>query len=234
MQTTIPVTKPTKQRKRLFQAPAHVRHKLLAAHLSPELRGSHIVRSFPVRSGDTIRIMRGDHKGFEGKISRVDLSNYRIYVEGLTREKVDGSTIFIPIHPSKVIVTRLNLDDKWRKEILEAKKAAFKKPKEAPRKPKVKPKEKPPEVAEIEKAVEEKAVVRKKLAVEEREGVKEKPKKKPKKKRTVKGKRKTLKKKVTEKAEMKAKKRAKGEEKPKTEKKRTRRKTAKKTEEEGE
>jgi len=223
MQTTKPVTKPTKQRKRLFQAPAHVRHKLLAAHLSPELRGSHIVKSFPVRSGDTVRIMRGDHKGFEGKISRVDLKNYRIYVEGLTREKVDGTTIFVPVHPSKVVVTHLNLDDKWRKEILEAKKGAFKKPREAPAKPKVKPEEKPPEVAEVKEAVEEKRV-------EEKPAVEEKPKKK----RVARAKPKTAKKKVTEKPEMKPKKAAKEEEKPKAEKKRTRRKTAEKTEEGGE
>ncbi|MEX2689585.1 MAG: 60S ribosomal protein L26, partial [Candidatus Njordarchaeum guaymaensis] len=30
-----------------------------------------------------------------------------------------GSTIFIPIHPSKVMITKLNLSDKWRKKIIE-------------------------------------------------------------------------------------------------------------------
>jgi len=250
MQTTRPITKPSKQRKRLFQAPAHVRHKLLAAHLSPELRGSHIVKSFPVRTGDTVRIMRGDHKGFEGKISRVDLKSYRIYVEGLTREKVDGTTIFVPVHPSKVIVTHLNLDDKWRKEILETKKEAFKKPKarELPAKPKEKPEEKPPEIVEVEEVVEEKVVEEKVVAekvvaekvvaekvvaekeapAEEKAVVKEEPKK-----RVAKGKRKIVKKKPTVKAETKAKEAAKEKEKPKPEKKRTRRKAAKKTKEGG-
>ena len=65
--------------------------------------------------------MRGDHKGFEGKIQRVDLSEYRIYVEGLTREKVDGTAIFVSVHPSKVMIKTLGLDDKWRKEILKRK-----------------------------------------------------------------------------------------------------------------
>jgi len=122
MQISKPVIKPSKQRKRLYQAPNHVRHKLMAAPLSPGLKASHDVRSLPVRKGDTVRIMRGDHKGFEGKITRVDRKNYRIYVEGLTREKVDGTTIFVPIHPSKVMITKLNLDDKWRKKVLERKK----------------------------------------------------------------------------------------------------------------
>jgi large subunit ribosomal protein L24 len=135
MQTIRPVTKPTKQRKMLFQAPAHIRYKLFAAPLSPELKASQAVKALPVRSGDSVRIMRGEHKGFEGKITRVNRKEYRIYVEGLTREKVDGTTIFVPVHPSKVIITRLNLEDKWRKKILERKKVASKKIEEAVKKP---------------------------------------------------------------------------------------------------
>lgn len=64
--------------------------------------------------------MRGDRKGLEGKVTRVDRKNYRIFVEGVTREKVDGTTAFVPIHPSKVMITSLNLDDKWRRESLKA------------------------------------------------------------------------------------------------------------------
>ena len=159
MRTARPVTKPAKQRKMLFQAPAHIRHKLFAASLSAELRATHGAKTFPVRSGDTVRIMRGDHKGFEGKITRVDTKKFRIYVEGLTREKVDGTTVFAPIHPSKVVITHLNLDDKWRKKVLERKKKLHKKVEEAAEKPA----RKPAEVVEIkEKVVEEKAVVEKK------------------------------------------------------------------------
>lgn len=113
-------TQPRKQRKRLYQAPAHIRYKHFSALLSPSLKTSHNIGSLPVRSGDTVRIMRGDRKGLEGKVTRVDRKNYRIFVEGVTREKVDGTTAFIPIHPSKVMITSLNLDDKWRRESLKA------------------------------------------------------------------------------------------------------------------
>jgi len=111
-------TKPTKQRKELYQAPLHKRYKSFSASLSPELKKSHNANSIPVRTGDTVKLMRGDRKGFEGKVARVDRTKYRIFVEGVTREKVDGTTTLIPIHPSKVMITRLNLDDKWRREIL--------------------------------------------------------------------------------------------------------------------
>lgn len=113
-------TQPRKQRKRLYQAPAHIRYKHFSALLSPSLKTSHNIGSLPVRSGDTVRIMRGDRKGLEGKVTRVDRKNYRIFVEGVTREKVDGTTTFVPIHPSKVMITSLNLDDKWRRESLKA------------------------------------------------------------------------------------------------------------------
>jgi large subunit ribosomal protein L24 len=210
-----PLTKPSKQRRILYQAPSHVRHKLLGAHLSPELRGSYIVKNLPARTGDTVRVMRGDHKGFEGKVSRVDVQEYRIYVEGLTREKVDGSTIFVPVHPSKVIITRLNLDDKWRKDVLERKKTARRRPKEVEEKPRARLKEKPLEIVEE---------VPKEEAAEE----------KPPKKKVVRRKRKTAKKVVTRPKRVKKEaEESKKIEKPKTQKKRIRRKIVKKTEKGG-
>jgi large subunit ribosomal protein L24 len=116
------VKNPGKQRKRMFNAPAHIRHKLMAAPLTKELAEKQGVKTLPVRKGDTVHIQRGDNKGFEGKISRVDLKAYRIYIEGLTREKVDGTNIFVPVHPSKVMIKNLSLDDDKRKEVIGRKK----------------------------------------------------------------------------------------------------------------
>jgi large subunit ribosomal protein L24 len=118
---------PGKQRKMLFNAPAHIRHRLMTAPLSPELLGQRGVKALPVRKCDTVRVMRGDHKGFDGKVSRVDLANYRVYLEGLTREKVDGTTVFVALHPSKIMIRNLNLDDKLRKAVLERRKLVVKK-----------------------------------------------------------------------------------------------------------
>jgi len=154
VQKTSRVKNPGKQRKRLFNAPAHIRHKLMSAPLSNELAASRGAKTLPVRKGDTVRIQRGDHKGFEGKVSRVDLKEYRIYLEGLTREKVDGTNIFLPIHPSKVEIRNLNLDDKIRKASLERKQAIAKPVKEQKAKAKSakktaeKPKAKTEEIAE--------------------------------------------------------------------------------------
>jgi large subunit ribosomal protein L24 len=162
MQATKPVKAPRKQRKRFYNAPAHLRHKFMAAPLAPELAASKNAKALPVRKGDTVRVVRGDHTGFEGKVNRVDLKRYRIFIEGLTREKVDGTNIFVSVHPSKVMIKNLKLDDKWRKAIVERKKELELPEKEKQVKKAVeKPAEKAVEVKE-EKAVEEKAVVQEK------------------------------------------------------------------------
>jgi large subunit ribosomal protein L24 len=111
--------KPSKQRKKLYNAPYHLRGKIMSAHISSELREKYGARSMPIRSGDTVRVLRGDYEGVEGKVVRVDRGKYRIFIEGITRQKADGTTIYVPIHPSKVEIIKLNLDDKFRKEILE-------------------------------------------------------------------------------------------------------------------
>jgi large subunit ribosomal protein L24 len=163
---------PGKQRKNLFNAPAHIRHKQMAAPLSRELSASKGVKTLPVRKGDTVRIMRGDNKGFEGKVSRVDLKGYRLYMEGLTREKVDGTNIFLPIHPSKVEIRNLSLDDKFRKEILARKVAPEKSAKKAVKsKAKSKKAEKAPaeEVEKEEVAKDEDVAAEKTEEAEEKE-----------------------------------------------------------------
>ncbi len=152
MQTTRSTSKPSKQRKMVFQAPKHIRHKMFAAPLSAQLKARHIANALPVRSGDTVRVTRGDHRGLEGKVTRVDTGKFRVYVEGLTREKVDGTTIPAAIHPSKTMIINLSLDDKLRRASLERKKGIRGRPEKVPERPVAK--EEPVKVIES-KLVEE-------------------------------------------------------------------------------
>lgn len=105
----------------LKAAPHHMRGKMLSAHLSDELRAKYGARSLPIRKGDTVKIMRGEYAGVEGKVTIVYREMGRVAVEGVTREKIRGGTAPVKIHASKVMITALNLDDKWRQKILERK-----------------------------------------------------------------------------------------------------------------
>ncbi len=75
----------------------------------------------PLITGDNITVVKGDRKLSEGRIIRVNLEKSVIYIEGLTRNRMDGSTFQIPLKPNNVMITNLNLEDDWRRGIIERK-----------------------------------------------------------------------------------------------------------------
>ncbi len=105
----------------MYNAPNHKKRKYLSAPLSPNLRAEYGTRSMPVIADDTVSITKGDRKLAEGRVLRVNTKDMKIYVEGVTRTRQDGSTVQIPIRAENVMITRLNLDDVWRRDILERK-----------------------------------------------------------------------------------------------------------------
>ncbi|KXS13675.1 ribosomal protein L24 [Gonapodya prolifera JEL478] len=109
-----------KSRKAHFTAPSNVRRVIMSASLSKELREKYHARSLPIRKDDEVSIVRGTYKGRDGKVVQVYRRRYVIHVERVTREKVNGQTVPIGIHPSKVVITKLKLD-KDRKALLDRK-----------------------------------------------------------------------------------------------------------------
>jgi len=111
--------KPRKQRKFLYNAPLHIRRKMISAHLSKELREKYKRRSFPLRKGDEVKVMRGEFKGTIGKIVRVNTKKYKVYVDTVKKKRSVGTEYLVPISPSNLMITRLNLEDKYRLKMLE-------------------------------------------------------------------------------------------------------------------
>ena len=107
--------------KKLYNAPLHKRYKELTAPLSELLVKEHEIKNLPVRKGDTVLIVRGEFAGHEGKVVKVSLRRRRIYIEGVTRNKADGTAVSVPVHASKVVITKLNLSDEERRKIIERK-----------------------------------------------------------------------------------------------------------------
>ena len=93
----------------------------MSVNLGPELREEYGRRSLPVRTGDTVKVLRGDFKDHEGEVEGVDLKHYRLLVEGLSVQKPDGNQVYHPIHPSNLQIIEMDLDDDERNEILERK-----------------------------------------------------------------------------------------------------------------
>jgi large subunit ribosomal protein L24 len=76
-------------------------------------------RSVPVIQGDTVKVIRGNFRNHIDKVRHVNLKRQHIEVEGVVTTKVDGSKVPRPVHPSNVVITKLNLTDPWRRERLE-------------------------------------------------------------------------------------------------------------------
>merc|ERR1712216_506949 len=109
-----------KSRKAHFTAPSSVRRKIMSAHLNKDLNSKYHVKSMSIRKDDEVIVVRGSHRGREGKVIPVYRKKYVIHIERVTREKSNGSTVNVGIHPSNVMITKLKLD-KDRRAILERK-----------------------------------------------------------------------------------------------------------------
>lgn len=113
-------SQPRKQRKYRYNAPLHIKQKLVHVHLSSALRQKYGTRHVQVRKNDKVRVLRGQYKMREGKVERVDLKRERIYITGMEVIKKDGSKVMVPLNPSNLMVLDLDLGDKKRKEKLES------------------------------------------------------------------------------------------------------------------
>jgi len=174
--------KARKQRKVYFNAPLHQRQKNIASHLEENLLLKYDRRRIPLIRGDTVKVMRGAFKGHEDKVTKVHTKDYTVEVEGVTLVKADGKKIAKPIHPSNLLITKLNLTDKWRRQNLEQRVSdETKKEIEAEAKKQIVEKEKEQQRLEEEKrAAEEQAAkeAEEEMEIEEPEE-KEEEKKKP-------------------------------------------------------
>jgi len=92
----------------------HKRDKLLGANLSENLREQRSRRSMRVIKGDTVRILRGEYVGIEGKVEKVNTERSTLSIEGVQREKIRGGNVKVQIHASNVQIISLNTDDEYR------------------------------------------------------------------------------------------------------------------------
>ncbi|WFD39231.1 COPII coat GTPase [Malassezia japonica] len=102
-------------RKAHFDAPGHIRRKIMSAPLNKELRTEHgeltlQIRSLPIRKDDEVIVVRGASVGSEGRVVQVYRKKWVIHLERLQREKTNGATAAIPIHPSNVVITKIKED----------------------------------------------------------------------------------------------------------------------------
>jgi large subunit ribosomal protein L24 len=104
----------------LHNAPLHKKRKWISSHLAENLLLKYDRRSLPVVKGDTVKVMRGNYRGHEDKISKVNVRDQTVEIEGATITTAKGTKIARPIHASTLLITKLNVTDKWRRRKLES------------------------------------------------------------------------------------------------------------------
>lgn len=104
---------------KLIHVPKHQRDKMVGAVLEESLRKQYGRKNIRVVKGDSIRVMRGEYKGVEGKVEKVNTEHATFHIEGIQREKIRGGQVKVPIHSSNVMVISLNLDDDYRSSKLQ-------------------------------------------------------------------------------------------------------------------
>merc|ERR1712021_33016 len=108
-----------KQRKRHFTAPSHIRRKPMAAPLSKDLRSKYGIKNIPIRKDDEVQVVRGHYKGQQvGKVVQCYRKKFCVYIERIQREKANGASVYVGIHPSKLAIVKLKMD-KDRKLIVD-------------------------------------------------------------------------------------------------------------------
>ncbi|MBN2881671.1 50S ribosomal protein L24 [Candidatus Woesearchaeota archaeon] len=107
---------PNKQRKYRFNAPLHIKRKLLSSPLSKDLRNKYGRRAVPVVRGDKVKIMTGSFKGKTGTVSEIMVSHFKIFVDCAFTTKKSGSKSFYPMDASNVMIIELNTKDSVREK----------------------------------------------------------------------------------------------------------------------
>jgi large subunit ribosomal protein L24 len=104
---------------KLIHLPKHQRDKMVGAVLEDTLRKQYGRKNIRVIKGDSIRVMRGEYKGVEGKVEKINSEHSSLQIEGIQRDKIRGGQVKVSIHSSNVMIIALNLDDKYRSNKLQ-------------------------------------------------------------------------------------------------------------------
>jgi large subunit ribosomal protein L24 len=114
---------PKKQHKALENYKPHQMPKLLSVRLADFLQEEYGVKRLPVRVGDNVRVVKGDFTDIEGEI--MEKKGLKLIIKECQLEKSDGTSYYVPIHVSKIVITKLKKEgkkmDPLRRQIIERK-----------------------------------------------------------------------------------------------------------------
>ena len=107
--------------KQIYYATMSTASSQLSSHLSKNLRKKYGKKTVRVLEGDSVKVIRGEFTGVDGKVTKVSGGDGGLTIEGVKKEKLKGEKYDVFVQTSNIEVTALNTDDKWRINKLEGK-----------------------------------------------------------------------------------------------------------------
>jgi large subunit ribosomal protein L24 len=104
----------------MSRLPKHILDARICSSLVDDLRKQYDRRSARVVKGDTVKVMRGEYSGIEGKVEKVNTQRGTLAIEGVQREKIKGGNVKVQIHASNVMIMSFNLQDTYRQTNLQS------------------------------------------------------------------------------------------------------------------
>ena len=108
--------------RQIYYASQQTASSQLSGTLSKELRKKYGKRSIRILEGDTVKVIRGEFSGVDGKVTKISISDNGVNIEGVKKDKIKGDKFDVFIHTTNIVITGINSDDKWRMNKLEGKK----------------------------------------------------------------------------------------------------------------
>jgi large subunit ribosomal protein L24 len=112
-----------KQRKRRSQSPDHRYHRFLTVRLDDKLieKYKFVISRMPIRKGDKVKVIRGGFRAptEEYEVAKVIVKNQTVVLEKAVVSKSDGKQVPRVFKPSNLVITKLNLSDRRRRERIE-------------------------------------------------------------------------------------------------------------------
>ena len=111
-----------KERRKAYSGKMHEKRAKLRVHVAKELKGSAKVekRAVLVNKGDTVKVMRGTHKGKSAKVQKVSHAKGVVFLEGVTKRNARGVESSIPFQPYNMMLTALK-ESAYRKTLMKGK-----------------------------------------------------------------------------------------------------------------
>lgn len=106
-----------KARKKHFTSNNTERRIIMSSSLSKELKAEFGIRTIPIHKDDQVIVKSGTHKGTKTKVSSVYRKKFVVYLDQIKREKANGTSVFVGIHPSNLTIISLNMTKTREKAI---------------------------------------------------------------------------------------------------------------------